>query len=169
MKTAVNLYSLSYREVKTYLFALLFVIGNVVFPQLCHLVHAGGPTWLPVYFFTLIAAYKYGFRAGLLTAILSPLINNVLFGMPVDAMLPVILVKSTLLAGAAAYAARLSGKISVLAIIGAVLAYQAAGTLVEWGIVRDFYAAVQDFRIGIPGMLLQVVGGYFVLKSIAKI
>jgi len=169
METSVKLYSLGYREVKTYLFALLFVAGNILLPQLCHLVNAGGPTWLPIYFFTLIAAYKYGFRAGLITAVLSPLVNCALFGMPAVAMLPVILAKSTLLAGAAAYAAHFAGKISWLAIIGAVFAYQAAGTLVEWAIVGDFYTAIQDFRIGIPGMLLQIVGGYFVLKSIAKL
>ena len=168
METSVKLYSLGYRETKTYLFALIFIAGNVLLPQLCHLVNGGGLIWLPIYFFTLIAAYKYGFRAGLITAVLSPLVNCVLFGMPAAAMLPIIIVKSTLLAGAAAYAARLAGKISWIAIIGAVLAYQAVGTLVEWAIVRDFYTAIQDFRIGIPGMLLQIVGGYFVLKSIAK-
>ena len=64
-----KLYSLNYSNVKTYLFTLLFVAGNIALPQLCHLVPYGGPTLLPIYFFTLIAAYKYGFRVGLLTAI----------------------------------------------------------------------------------------------------
>ena len=32
----------------------------------------------------------------------------------------------------------------------------------------DFYLAAQDFRIGIPGMLLQIFGGYALLKAIAK-
>ena len=71
METSAKLYSLFFGNVKTYLFALLFVAGNIALPQLCHLVPAGGPTLLPIYFFTLIAAYKYGFRVGLLTAILS--------------------------------------------------------------------------------------------------
>ena len=79
METTVKLYSLNYSNVKTYLFALLFVAGNIALPQLCHLVPAGGPTLLPIYFFTLIASYKYGFRVGLLTAILSPVINHLLF------------------------------------------------------------------------------------------
>ena len=76
METTVKLYSLTYKEIKTYLFALLFVVGNIALPQICHLIPGGGLTWLPIYFFTLIAAYKYGLRVGLLTAILSPLINN---------------------------------------------------------------------------------------------
>lgn len=169
METTVKLYSLTYKEIKTYLFALLFVVGNIALPQICHLIPGGGLTWLPIYFFTLIAAYKYGLRVGLLTAILSPLINSALFGMPPVALLPAILIKSTLLAGAAAYAAHRLGKISLLGIIAAVLAYQIAGTLIEWAIVKDFFIAVQDFRIGIPGMLIQILGGYALLKAIAKI
>ena len=91
METSAKLYSLFFGNVKTYLFALLFVAGNIALPQLCHLVPAGGPTLLPIYFFTLIAAYKYGFRVGLLTAILSPVINHLLFAMPAAAVLPAIL------------------------------------------------------------------------------
>lgn len=169
METTVKLYSLTYKEIKTYLFALLFVVGNIALPQICHLIPGGGLTWLPIYFFTLIAAYKYGLRVGLLTAILSPLINSALFGMPPVALLPAILIKSTLLAGAAAYAAHRLEKISLLGIIAAVLAYQIVGTLIEWAILKDFFTAVQDFRIGIPGMLIQIFGGYALLKAIAKI
>lgn len=169
MSTTAKLYSFTYKESKTYLFALLFIAGNVALPQLCHLLPGGGLTWLPIYFFTLIAAYKYGLRVGLLTAVLSPLVNSLLFGMPPVAVLPAILIKSTLLAAGASYAARWAGKISFLAILGAVLFYQAAGTLIEWAIVKDFHLALQDFRIGIPGMLVQVVGGYALLKTIARI
>lgn len=167
-QTTVKLYSFNYDEAKTYLFALLFIAGNIILPQLCHLIPGGGLIWLPIYFFTLIASYKYGLCTGLLTALLSPLVNSALFGMPAAALLPVILAKSTLLAGAGAYAARKAGTISILALIGAVLFYQFAGAVVEWIVVKDFFAAMQDFRIGIPGMSLQVFGGYLVLKAMAK-
>ena len=73
--TTVRLYSLGWREMRTYMFALLFIAGNIVLPQLCHLFPQGGLILLPIYFFTLIAAYKFGFRVGLLTAVLSPLVN----------------------------------------------------------------------------------------------
>lgn len=169
METTVKLYSLSYKEVKTYLFALLFIIGNIALPQICHLIPGGGLTWLPIYFFTLIAAYKYGLRVGLLTALLSPLLNSALFGMPPVAVLPAILIKSTLLAGAAAYAAHRFEKVSLLAIVGVVLAYQVVGTLIEWAVVQDFAVAIQDFQIGIPGMLVQIFGGYALLRVIAKL
>lgn len=107
MKTpSVTLYSTGYRETRTYLAAALFAAGNIVLPQLCHLVQLGGPTMLPIYFFTLVGAYKYGWRTGLLTALASPLVNAALFGMPAVTALPAILVKSALLAGTAGYAAR---------------------------------------------------------------
>lgn len=169
METSAKLYSLNYSRVKTYLFALLFVAGNVALPQLCHLIPYGGPTLLPIYFFTLIASYKYGFRVGLLTAILSPVINHLLFAMPSEAALPVILIKSTLLAGASAFAARTLKAITLLSILGVVLSYQIIGTAFEWAVLGNFYAAAQDFRIGIPGMMIQWLGGYALLKAIAKL
>ena len=169
METSTKLYSLNYSNVKTYLFALLFVAGNIALPQLCHLVPYGGPTLLPIYFFTLIASYKYGFRVGLLTAILSPVINHLLFAMPAATVLLAILIKSALLAGAAAIAARTVKSISLLAVLGVVLSYQIIGTAFEWILVGDFYTAAQDFRMGIPGMLIQWFGGYALLKAMAKL
>lgn len=169
METSAKLYSLKYSNVKTYLFALLFVAGNIALPQLCHLVPYGGPTLLPIYFFTLIAAYKYGFFVGLLTAIFSPVLNHLLFAMPSEAVLPILLIKSTLLAGASALAARTMKSVSLLGILGVVLSYQIIGTVFEWVLTGSFYVAVQDFRIGIPGMLIQWFGGYTLLKAIAKL
>ena len=152
--TSVKLYSLEYSEAKTYLAAALFLAGNIVLPQLFHTIRLGGPTWLPIYFFTLVGAYKYGWRAGLLTALASPVANALLFGMPAAAALPAIVLKSVLLAGAAGYAA--------------VLFYQAAGTLGEWALTGSFHAAVQDFRIGLPGMLLQIFGGWAFINFIIR-
>ena len=169
METSAKLYSLNYSNVKTYLFALLFIAGNIALPQICHLVPYGGPTLLPIYFFTLIAAYKYGFRVGLLTAILSPVINHVLFAMPSEAVLPIILIKSTLLAGTSALTARTLKSVSLWAILGVVLSYQIIGTAFECAFIGNFHVAVQDFRIGIPGMLIQWFGGYALLKAIAKL
>ena len=49
-------------------------------------------------------------------------------------------------------------------LLAVVLFYQVAGTLGEWAMVGSFFRAVQDFRIGVPGMGLQVAGGYLLLK-----
>ena len=162
--TAVRLYSLGLREVRTYMFALLFIVGNIVLPQLCHLIPQGGLILLPIYFFTLIAAYKFGFKVGLLTAILSPLINSALFGMPPVASLPIIMIKGVLLAGAAAWVANRSKGASLLALIAVVLGYQLVGGVIEWAMTGSLASALQDWKLGYPGMILQAVGGGLVLN-----
>ena len=169
MSTTLKLYSLDLSNTKTYLFAALFIVGNLLLPQLAHLVPQGGLIFLPIYFFTLIAAYKYGIHVGLLTAVLSPLANHLLFGMPPAAVLPAILIKSVILAIAAALASKYAGKVSLPAILLAILAYQLVGTGIEWAMTQNFAIAVQDFRLGVPGMLIQLFGGYFLLRAIAKI
>ena len=39
---------------RTYLAAAAFVCGNILVPQLCHLIPNGGLIFLPIYFFTLV-------------------------------------------------------------------------------------------------------------------
>lgn len=168
METTVKLYSLNYNRVRTYLAASLFILGNVALPQLFHLVPQGGMTWLPIYFFTLIGAYKYGWKVGLLTAIASPLINSALFGMPMPAVLPAILLKSVLLALIASFTAKRWQRVSIPLLILAVLSYQIAGTLGEWAMSGSFLTATQDFRMGIPGMLVQVFGGYLFIRYLIR-
>lgn len=168
METAIKFYSLEYKQAKTYWVAILFIAGNMVLPQLCHSIHMGGPTWLPIYLFTLIGAYKYGWRVGLLTAIASPLLNSVLFEMPALSSLPAILLKSVLLAGIAGYTAHRAQKVSVFLMLMVVLGYQILGTLGEWLLKGDFYLASQDFRIGIPGMLIQIFGGWLVINYLIR-
>ena len=164
--TSVQLYSLSYTERRAQLFALLFVAGNIVLPQLCHLIPQGGLMLLPIYFFTLIGAYKYGWQVGLLTAVASPLINSLLFGMPAAAVLPGIMAKSVLLALAAAYIAQRYQKVSIPLLIAVVLMYQVVGSLFESALLGSLAQGFQDFRLGIPGMLLQVFGGYLFIRYI---
>ena len=157
MKTTntIALQRLGVRDAKTYLMALLFIVGNIALPQLCHLMPQGGLIFLPIYFFTLIAAYRYGPAVGLITAVLSPLVNCALFGMPVAAMLPVIIAKGTMLALAASYVAKRAGRVTLWAVAVAVLACQGLGLLFD----------VQDVVIGWPGILLQIFGGWAVLKA----
>lgn len=149
----------------TYLAAALFILGNIALPQLIHLIPGGGLTWLPIYFFTLIGAWLFGWRVGLITALFSPLINSLLFGMPATAMLPVITVKSVLLATAAGYAShRSNGKASLLILAAVVAFYQLTGSACEWAITGSFQAALGDLTVGLPGILFQILGGWALLR-----
>jgi hypothetical protein len=168
MESTVKLYSLKAVEIKSYAFATLFIAGNIILPQLSHLITMGGMILLPIYFFTLIAAYKYGFVTGLLTAVASPIINHYLFGMPGTEMLPIILIKSGLLAVAAGYMAQRTKEIKIQSLLFVILFYQGIGMLAEFALTGSFMAAIQDIRLGFPGILLQLVGGFFCLKAISK-
>ena len=166
--STIRFYSLGFQKIETYWLTVLFVLGNIALPQLCHVVQAGGPTWLPIYFFTLIGAYKYGWRVGLLTALISPLINSLLFGMPTIAMLPTIMLKSTLLALTAGYVATKFHKATLGLLTLVILTYQVIGSLGEWALVGNLHIAMQDFQLGIPGMLLQVFGGWLVINRLIR-
>ena len=164
----VVLYQLSYSQMKTYLLAALFGVGNIALPQLCHLMPQGGLIFLPIYFFTLVAAYKYGFTVGLTTAVLSPLVNSALFGMPPAAALPIILIKSVTLAVAAALIAKKTNKVTLLSVALAVIAYQLIGSIAEWAMTGSIEKASQDIILGWPGCLIQIVGGYVILRYLLK-
>ena len=169
MKTStVNLYSLSFSERRTFLFSFIFIIGNITVPQFFHLVPQGGQIWLPIYFFTLIGAYKYGWQVGIITALCSPIINSLLWGMPASSVLPCILIKSVLLSVSASFIAKKTNIVSIPSLAVVVIFYQVVGSLIESVIVNSLYLGFQDFRIGIPGMLLQIIGGYIVIKYIFR-
>ena len=158
--TSIKLYALNFTQAKTYVVAALFILGNIALPQLCHLVPQGGMILLPIYFFTLIGAYKYGWKVGLMTAVLSPIINHLLFGMPAAAVLAPILVKSTILALTAGYVAQNFQKTTITLLALVVFIYQIAGGLFEWAWTGSLVAALQDFRLGLAGMALQIFAGF---------
>lgn len=169
MQTAqIRLYSLGFGNVRTYIMAIAFIAANIVLPQLCHMAPQGGATWLPIYFFTLVGAYKYGWKVGLLTALASPMVNSLLFGMPAAAALPAITLKSSVLAVLAGFAAARFRHASLVLLAAVVAGYQIIGTLGEWAMCGSLSAAMQDFRIGLPGMLLQIFAGWFLLNRLLR-
>lgn len=168
METTVRLYSPTYRETRTYLMAALFVAGNIILPQLCHTIPQGGLIFLPIYFFTLISACKYGWQVGLLTALLSPMVNHLLFGMPpAHALLP-ITVKSVALAFSGSLIGRRHGTVTLLSVAAAVVAYQLIGSIFEWVVTGSPATAIQDMSLGLPGIMIQIFGGYAVLRWLLR-
>ena len=166
--SSVKLYSLNYAQARTYAAAALFVLGNIALPQLCHLIPAGGRIFLPIYFFTLLGACKYGWRVGLLTALLSPLLNSALFGMPALAVLPVIMFKSVALAIAGGVTVAHFRKVSLPIMAGIVLSAQIAGSAFEWMYTGSFAAAASDFTTGLAGIVLQIFGCWAIIRYVIR-
>jgi uncharacterized membrane protein len=154
------------KKIQLYTFVLLFTAGNIIFPYLCHTIPNGGKILLPLFFFTLIASYKFGIKAGLLTAIISPLLNNIFFGNPPSAMLIEIISRSVLLAFIASYISKKTKKISLVLLAAVVLSYQFVGGLAQWMITGSIQNSYASFLIGIPGMIIQVILGFAILLTL---
>lgn len=166
MENSVKLYSFSYSEAKTYLWATVFVACNMLLPQLYHLIPQGGIIFAPLSFVILAGAYKFGWKVGLLAAVLSPLVNHFVFGQPQTGMLLVMTVKLAVLAIVAGLAAQHFKSVSLPLMIGVVLVSSVIGGLGELVLTGAIDGTIADFTIGWPGLLLQVFGSWFILKKI---
>ena len=164
MEATVRLYAFNYDEVKTYLWAMVFVACNLVLPQVFHLIPQGGIIFAPLSLVILAGAYKFGWKTGLLAAVLSPLVNHLLTGMPATEVLPVMTLKLAVLAVVAGLAAQHFKTVSLPLLIGVVLVSQAIGCLGEMAITGGIAATIADFTLGWPGLLLQVVGTWLIVK-----
>lgn len=164
MEASVRLYTLNYDEVKTYLWAAVFVACNMVLPQVFHLIPQGGIVFAPLSLVILAGAYKLGWRTGLLAAVATPLVNNLVFGLPAWGVLQVMMLKLVVLALAAGLTAQYFRRVTLPLLVGVVLVSELIGGLGEWMLTGGIAATVQDFTIGWPGLLLQVAGAYLIVK-----
>ena len=164
MEASARLYTLNYNEVKTYMWAAIFVACNLVLPQVFHLIPQGGVIFAPLSLVILAGAYKFGWRVGLMAALASPLLNHLLTGMPAWNVLPVMAFKLAVLALIAGFTAQHFRKVTLPLLIGVVLITELAGGLGELALTGGTEATIQDFIIGWPGLLLQVIGAYLVCK-----
>lgn len=164
MEASIRLYSLSYSEKLTYLAAALFIACNIALPQLFHLIPQGGIIFSPLSLVIMAGAYKLGWRAALLAAVASPVVNHALFGMPAADVMTLMAVKLSLLAIIAGLAAQYFKSVSLPILVGVVLTVKALEFLAEFLLTGNVTATVADFTIGWPGLLLQVLGTYAILK-----
>lgn len=164
MEANARLYTLNYDEAKTYMWATVFVACNLVLPQVFHLIPQGGIIFSPLSLVILAGAYKFGWKTGLLAALLSPSVNHLLTGMPATEVLPVMTMKLAVLAVIAGLTAQYFKKASLPIIIGVVLVCKAVECVGELLLTGGIEATVTDFTMGWPGLLLQVFGTWLLLK-----
>ena len=164
MNASAKLYTLNYDEAKTYLWASIFVACNLVLPHVFHLIPQGGIIFAPLSLVILIGAYKLGWKVGLIAALASSLVNHLLTGMPAWPVLVVMTFKLVVLALIAGFTAQHFKRVSWFLLIGVVLSSLIIGGLGELLLTGGIKATIQDFTIGWPGILLQVVGAYLVCK-----
>lgn len=156
--------TLTLAQPKTYTWSAAFIAANIALPHLFHLIPGGGVMFLPIYFFTLIGAMRYGWQLGLLTAVMTPIVGNLIFGAPAAAMLPDMLVKGAALSFVGAFAARRFGTSLTVCAVAVATAFALVG-LAEWPFMGAAYA-FQDFATGLPGMAMMTLGAFLTTKYI---
>jgi hypothetical protein len=155
---------LNLSELKFYWVTVFFIAANVVLPMLLHQFPMGGRMFLPIYFFTLIAGYRFGWKAGVMTAIASPIASFLLTGMPPFPVLSFVLVKGILLGVFSGAVARLS-TLPVLLNLGLVVVlYQLVGSVFEWFMLHNMALVLSDITTGYIGLAIQIFGGGAVLN-----
>ena len=166
MEASVRLYTFNYDEVKTYLWAVVFVACNLLLPQVFHLIPQGGIMFAPLSLVILAGAYKLGWKTGLLAALLSPLVNHLVTGMPAWDVLPLMTSKLAALAMVAGLTAQRFKTVTLPLLVGVVLVSEAIGALAELLLTGGIAATTADFTIGWPGLLLQVIGTWLIVKYV---
>lgn len=142
---------------QTYLKSALFIAANIALPHFFHLFPGGGVMFLPIYFFTVIAAIRYGWQMALLTAVMSPLVGNLLFGAPAVGMLADMVLKGAVISAVASVATVRWGNSLWVCALSVVASWALVG-LMEWPVMGSAYA-FQDFATGWPGMIMMTLGG----------
>ena len=84
---------LKYNDIRSYALTAVFVLAAVLVPWIFHQFHLAGPTFLPMHIFVLIGGLVFGWRAGLIIGLLTPLASYAVSGMPVLRLLPQIVIE----------------------------------------------------------------------------
>ena len=86
---------LKFSDFRLYTYVGIFVALDVAIPWLCHIIHPlTGPMFLPMFFFVLLAGVLFGWRAGVLVGLLTPLVSYGISGMPLPQVLPRIITEA---------------------------------------------------------------------------
>lgn len=167
MITSFKSQSLSFSQNKSYLIATVFIIFNLLLPQIFHAFNLGGEKFLPMLFFTIVAAGSFGVSAALMTAVFSPIISMLIFGMPSVEMMTVLMVKGVTVALVLGFLAQKYRAVSMVDILLAIVAYQLVGLIVAT-FIFNFDMAVGSMLVSYPAVLVQIVFGTLAIKYISK-
>jgi thiamine transporter ThiT len=151
-----------------YLATAALVVGNLLLPWALHRIPDAGRTFLPILFFTLIAGWRFGAKAGLLTGVLSPLANHFLTGMPPAPVLQALMLQSALLGLLAAGIASRSRRLT-LPLLALVVLFHQALILIPQLLQAGLQPALATFELRLPGILLQILGGFALLWCLGRL
>ena len=164
------LMALKYKDIRSYVLTAAFVMLAVFVPWVFHQFHLAGPTFLPMHIFVLIAGLLFGWRAGLLAGLFTPMVSSSISGMPALNVLPQVVIEVSaygFIAGMlrekynlrmiwSLFGAIIGGRLALLLAISVIylIAGQSYSPLgLEAGPLASFWSTIKQ---GWPGILLQL-------------
>jgi niacin transporter len=169
--TGIPFRALRFGDARLYAFVAAFTALDVLLPWLTH--HFGGVqagcTFLPMHIFVLLAGLLFGWRAGLLVGLFTPLISFGVSAMPPSAILPQITVE-LICYGLAAGILREKFNLRIIwSLLGAMLIGRLtlglAVLLFSWGGVNPLLYVWSVIQQGWPGIVIQLI----IVPPLAKV
>lgn len=162
--------TLKFTEIRSYIFASVFVVLSVAAPWVFHQFHLAGPTFLPMHIFVFVAGLLFGWRLGLMVGLLTPLASYAVSGMPGLQILPQIVVELSVYGLVAGILRERFNLRAVWSLLGAMIAGRLAlglGVLVIYLIAgrvysplgieaNPFLAVWSAIKQGGPGIIMQL-------------
>lgn len=141
-------------------FTALFTALAVLLPAIAHQFSLAGPTFLPMHLFVFTAALLFGWKAGLLVGIMTPIISFVTTGMPPMVVLPQIIVELAVYGFVAGFVRERMKLNTLWSLIIAMVTGRLALTVAVWFFTSvgfgSFAVLANVIKIGWPGMLIQI-------------
>ena len=178
---------LKYVDLRSYVFTTIFVALGVSVPWVFHQFYLAGPTFLPMHIFVLAAGLLFGWRAGLVVGLFTPLASYAVSGMPALMILPQVTIELLaygLIAGLLREKFNLKAIWSLLGamiggrlvlVIAVTIIYAASGgsysplgaeanpLFVLWSVVKQGWPGIVIQLVSVP--LLVILGGRFLKRD----
>ncbi len=181
-KPQTFLMTLKYNDVRSYVLTAVFIMLAVSVPWIFHQFHLAGPTFLPMHIFVLIAGLLFGWRAGLITGLFTPLVSYFISGMPVLNILPQIVIELSAYGIIAGILRQKYNLRPIWALLGAMLGGRAAlllAMLIIYLIAGQSYSPlgpeVSPFasfwsviKQGWPGLVIQLISIPLIVWLVGK-
>jgi len=173
---------LKYTDIRSYIFAVNFVFLAVFTPWVFHQFHLTGPTFLPMHIFVLLAGLLFGWRAGLVVGLFTPLASYAVSGMPVLKILPQIVVELSvygLVAGIlrekfnlrviwSLIGAMIAGRLALLMVVSTI--YLAGEVYSPLGVAKAPLAVLWGvIGLGWPGIVIQLISIPLLMKLLERL
>lgn len=155
-------------KLKSLMAVFTSALSVLIAPSFFHYFNLGGQQFLPIYFIIIVTIILTNWQAGLMTAIISPVISFLLTGMPGIPILFFVLFKAVVLVVCYIFIEKYITKNVFLLGALLILSYQLFGFSFVYLWIRNTKIASMDIMMGYPGLIAQYLLILLVYKNNEK-